>query len=66
MNCTELCSFLGSVNFLHRLIPNLFEQLKPLTDMTKDGPFKWSQDSHDSFDLVKNLFSDPSVLAHPN
>ena len=57
---------MGLVNFLRRFIPNLSEQLKPLIDMTKDGPFKWSDRAIESFKMVKNLFSDPAILAHPN
>ena len=49
-----------------KFIPHLSGVLKPLTDMTKSGPFKWSLASHSAFEEVNKLFLDPAVLCHPN
>ena len=63
---TDLCSFLGSVNFLCCFIPDLSAQLVPLTAMTKLGSFHWSDKSCLAFENIKNLFSSPAFLAHPD
>ena len=63
----EVQSFLGKVNFLKRIIPNLAEIIKYITNMLKKGnEIKWTPKSRKSFEDIKVALTKAPVLANPN
>lgn len=65
---TELCGFLGLVQFFKQFIKNFSDIAKPLTDLTKkfEGIESWYSKSDDAFKQVKTLLATYPVLAAPN
>ena len=59
-----LCSFLGSVQFYSKFIPNLSSHTEPLTRLTrKDTLWRWGAKEQTEFQELKLLCTD-TVLAH--
>lgn len=51
------------MNFLHRFVPNLVENLREITNMLKkDSVVKWTEEVIKSFNLVKLALSSAPVL----
>ena len=62
---TSLRSFLGSVQFYGKFIPNLSTITVPLYQLTKkDTPWNWNKKAQEAFDSLKKILSNVSVLAH--
>ena len=60
-------SFVGMVNLLSMLCPELHKLLKPIYDLTRKGrPFIWRKEQQDSFEEIKHRLIKPSVLHIPN
>ena len=67
-------SFLGHINFVKRFVPDFSRIVSPLQEMIKkNSNFKWGQDEHEAFNLIKQaivnapsvetpIFSDPFIL----
>ena len=61
----ELRSFLGSVNFYRKFLPNLATVTEPLHRLTrKDTPWKWTAEEQGAFQQLKEMLSADTVLAH--
>lgn len=59
----ELRSFLGMVNQLGKLIPQLVEKNKPLCDLlSKKNCWVWNVDQATAFTTLKKALSSPPVL----
>ena len=59
--------FMGMVNFLNMLCPELQKLLKPIYDLTGKGrPLVWGKEQQDSFEEVKYRLIRPPVLHMPN
>ncbi len=59
-NKNEIQSFLGLVNYYRRFIRNCSEIAKPLTELTKNLPFKWSSTVNVAFlELKKAIINEP-------
>jgi hypothetical protein len=66
-NRKEIQSFLGKINFLRRFIPNFTEIVKLITDMLKkDNEVKWMTEAKASFECIKNVIGEASVLSSPD
>ena len=64
-NSSTLRSFLGSVQFYGKFIPNLSTQTEPLTRLTrKDTPWKWGAEQQAAFQRLKDVLCTDVVLAH--
>jgi transposase InsO family protein len=62
---SSLRSFLGSVQFYSKFLPNLSTLTEPLIRLTrKDTPWTWGKEQHDAFRQLKDLLSSDTVLAH--
>lgn len=62
---TELRSFLGSVQFYAKFIPNLSTMTEPLHRLTrKDVPWKWGAVEQAAFQALKDALCTDAVLAH--
>ena len=61
----SLRSFLGSVQFYSKFLPNLSTHLEPLYQLTKKNS-QWIRGAEEqaAFDTVKSLLCDDTVLAH--
>ena len=57
-------SFLGFANFYRRFIKNFAEVAAPLTRLTGNMSFRWTQEEQDAFDKLKKIFISEPVLAH--
>ena len=58
-------SFLGSVQFFGKFIPNLSTLTGPLRQLTKkNAPWNWNKKAKDAFDCLKTILSIDTVLAH--
>ena len=61
----SLHSFLGSVQFYSKFLPNLSAHLEPLYHLTKkNSQWIWGAEEQAAFDTVKYLLCDDTVLAH--
>ena len=67
-NVTHLKQFLGLCAYFRDYVPNMSDHTFLLRQLLKKGsPFKWTQDHEHSFENLKHLITDPSVmLHHPN
>ena len=66
-NVKEIQSFLGKINFLRRFIPKFVEIVKLITYMLKkDNEVRWTSESKVSFQCIKKVISEASVLASPD
>ena len=60
-----LRSFLGSVQFYSKFLPNLSTHLEPLYWLTKkNSQWVWGAEEQAAFETVKSLLCDDTVLAH--
>ena len=60
-----LRSFLGSVQFYGKFIPNLASMAEPLYRLTKKAsPWKWEDEEQAVFEQLKNVLSSDQVLVH--
>ena len=59
----ELQSFLGLVNYYRRFIRNCAKIAKPLTELTKNVPFNWSEHAQNAFEELKEKIFTAPVLA---
>ena len=64
-NASSLRSFLGSVQFYSKFLPNLATITEPLHRLTKKGvPWSWDTEQADLFKRLKCLLCADTVLAH--
>ena len=62
---STLKSFLGSVQFYGKFIPNLSTLAEPLFCLTKKAaPWKWEQEEQEAFERLKSVLSSDQVLVH--
>nr|KAG5692615.1 hypothetical protein BaRGS_030043 [Batillaria attramentaria] len=62
---SSLKSFLGSVQFYGKFIPNLATMAEPLYRLTKKAsPWKWGEEEQAAFEQLKNVLSSDQVLVH--
>ena len=62
---SSLKSFLASVQFYGKFIPNLASMAEPLYHLTKKAtPWKWEDEEQAAFDQLKNVLSSDQVLVH--
>jgi hypothetical protein len=62
-NVTELRSFFKLCSFYRRFVRGFSQLGAPLTDLTKHGAFIWTEESHKSFDHMKEVMGTCLVLA---
>ncbi|KMQ89584.1 retrovirus-related pol polyprotein from transposon opus [Lasius niger] len=67
-NISELRSFMGSINYLSKFIPQLVKKAKPLNDLlSPKNAFIWDIAQEQAFQELKNALSSTPILAwfHP-
>ena len=63
-NVSTLRSFLGSLQFYGKFLPNLATIIEPLHCLTKKGTlWTWKAEQAEGFQKVKDLLSADTVLA---
>ena len=64
-NVNQLVSWLGFVNYYHKLLPNLATELQPLHSLFKqDIPWHWKTEQETAFSRVKSMVASDTVLTH--
>ena len=62
---SSLKSFLDSVQFYGKFIPNLASMAEPLYRMTKKAiSWKWEYEEQAAFEQLKNVLSSDQILVH--
>ena len=66
-NKKAMQSFLGQINFVKRFVPYFSRIVSPLQAMIKkNSNFKWGQDEHEAFNLIKQAIVNAPSLETPN
>ena len=68
-NATELCMFIGCINYYRDMWPSCAHVLKPLTDqwvLKKKAPIKWTDEMQQAFDKMRLLMAADALAAYPN
>ena len=66
-NINQFRAFLRMVNYYHRFLPNLSQQLAPLHRLLRtDVKWTWNKECDLAFGKVKRLMASETVLAHFN
>jgi hypothetical protein len=68
-NATELCMFMGCVNYSHNMWPSCTHTLKPLTDhsgLKKHASIPWTDEMQQAFDKMCALMAADALPAHPD
>jgi hypothetical protein len=63
---TELKGFWGIYCYYRRFVKGFSQLCAPLTDLTRNGAFKWSREAQLTFDKMQKVMSTCPVLALPN
>jgi hypothetical protein len=63
---TELRGFLSICSYYRRIFKGFSHICAPLTNLTKKGSFRWSEEAQSTFDKMKKVMITYSVLALPN
>jgi hypothetical protein len=63
---TKLRGFLGMCTYYRKFVKGFSQLCAPLTDLTKKGAFKWSEEAQFTFDKMKKVMSTCLVLALPD
>jgi hypothetical protein len=63
---TELRGFLGMCTYYRKFVKGFSQLCAPLTDLTKKGAFKWSEEAQFTMDKMKKVMSTCPVLALPD
>lgn len=58
--------FLGFTGYYRRFVKGYESICKPLTQLLKNDAFGWSHEATNTFNLLKELMTNPSVLSLPD
>jgi hypothetical protein len=67
-NATELCMFIGCINYYCDMWPSHAHILKPLTDQSglkMRAPIKWTDEMQQAFDKMRLLMAADAFAAYP-
>jgi hypothetical protein len=65
-NIKQVRSFLGSINYVKRLVPRYAELTFALRELLRpNAEFKWGPEQQESFDFIKQILASDTVLAYP-
>ncbi len=68
-NATELCMFIGCINYYCNMWPSRAHVLKHLTyqsGLKKGAPIKWTNEIQQAFDKMRLLMAADALAAYPN
>ena len=65
-NKKRMQSFMGTINFVRRFVPDFAQIVKPLQQMVKqNAQFKWTEIEKDAFSKIKIVVAHPPSLKSP-
>ena len=62
----DVRAFLGMVNYYRYMWPKRSHILQPLTDLTADGPFNWTEECEKAFNEMKSVIASDCLLSYPD
>ena len=65
-NKRQVRKFLGGINFYCKLWRRRSHALSPLTDLTGNAPFVWSEECQKALDTMKAAMAKVATLCYPN
>jgi hypothetical protein len=65
-NVKQLCRFLGLTSYYKRFIKGYGLICKPLTQLLRNDVFVWNIEAVEAFKNIKEIMTQPLVLALPN
>ena len=65
-NIKELRSFIGAVTFYRDMWPHRSHILAPLTELTGNVPFVWTERHQHAFDQMRSLLAEDALLRYPD
>jgi len=66
-NATEMLQFLGFVNYYRKFIEDFAKISQPLRELsTTKADYQWTDAAQVSFDILKEKFTSPPILAYPD
>jgi hypothetical protein len=65
-NISHLRGFFGICSYYRRFVKGFSQLAAPLTDLTKKGAFRWTDEAQRTFDKMKEVMSTCPVLALPD
>lgn len=65
-NLTELRGLFGLCSYYRRFVKGFSQLGAPLTDLTKKGAFRWTEEAQQVFEKLKEVMSSCPVLALPD
>lgn len=66
INIKSLRGFLGITGYYRRFVKNYGVMSRPLTDLLKNGAFKWDNQAQQAFETLKRAMCQTSVLGIPD
>jgi hypothetical protein len=61
-NSKEAERFIATVSYLRRFFKNIASELAPITDLTGNAKFRWTELEQTAFDKTKELAENPPIL----
>ena len=65
-NKRQVRKFLGGIHFYRKFFNNRSHIFEPLTYLTGNVTFKWTNTHHDSFEKIKSVIAQETMLCYPN
>lgn len=65
-NITQLRAFLGLANFSRKFVQDFSKKVAPLTDLTKDKVFTWTDQAQAAFTMIKSELASTHALSFPD